>query len=73
MTSCLGALTYQIRVNGEVDRTTSLSDVHLENLESGTFYSIQIYSVGIGNRLSEEGSDVITIQTGNNQSVERKN
>jgi len=59
----IGAAHYDIRVNGASSDRARLSDVTLQNLDPGLFYDVQIFSIGIRNRLSEEGSDVIRIQT----------
>ena len=63
MSRDLGAVEYDVRVDGVSTVTVRLSDVTLRSLESGVFYNVEIFSIGVRNRLSERSSDIIRIQT----------
>ena len=63
MSRDLGAVEYDVRVDGVSTVTVRRSDVTLRSLESGVFYNVEIFSIGVRNRLSERSSDIIRIQT----------
>ena len=54
---------YEIRIINDTILTSHFPHINLQRLEPGLFYQVQVFSIGVENRYSEEGSEVINIQT----------
>ena len=73
VTAHTGALSFEALVNGEIDSSAEKIEVNRfmhHDLQPGTFYSYEVYSLGTGDKRSFEASPSLDIQTGTN-SLER--